>query len=398
MSSIILKTIKQEEYESGIKVFFSISIAEKQYELWYDFQGYNCKLHKVPERFDAIAVLFLYYALRNGFDLVSEYPISEDLYYSLSRHVIPHIYATNKDKTEEISIHAPLISERLSGSWIGSGVSCGVDSLAAIKEYTEEISLKDYQLTHLVYLKVGQHAETLGYNAEAEQKHFDEGLQNALGFSMAVGLPLIAGVSNYNDLVSDAFGYHNVIPTYTYRNLGSVMILQNHFSKYMYASSYGDINHFKVDVDGDIAYYERWLIPMISIENIHFYSASRAMERMEKTHMLVDYPPSYDHLSVCWSGAENCGYCRKCVRTMMTLDLFGALDKFGKSFDVDYYYQRRRDLFTYAYRAKRYDSFLQEIVTYMEDHSMKKPSLIDYAHLYIKKINNRHYPWVPKEP
>lgn len=392
---LTLNKIIQEEIVGGLNVCYQLSIGEKEYDLTYSFSAFDCKLHPIAERFDPIVILFLHYALCRGIDFESQYPISQELYYSITRHVIPHIVACNKNCTQEIAINAPRIKGKLEGDWVGSGVSCGVDSLAAIYEYTKDIELEDYRLTHLVYFKAGQQAEMLNrFDAEAEKKHFLGGVQNAISFSKNVGLPLITGESNINEIANDAFGYTAVSRIFTLRNIGSIMILQNHFSKYIFASSHGDINSFKVDVNGDIGDYERWLIPMISTDSLHVYSASKAMERIEKTALLVDYPASYDHLSVCWRTARNCGYCPKCVRTLMTLDLLGALDKYKNVFDIDSYYKRKRVFFAYAYYKHKKDHFYNEIICLMENNGLPKPPVWDIIRICIKKLKNGLYPFV----
>lgn len=396
MRRILLKKITQEKVSDGVRAFFHLDIDDKDVDLEYCFHSADCQIDKISDRFDAIAVLFVHQAVEYGYNLESVCPLSEELYYTLTRHVIPHLYAANKEYATEITIKAPLIKESYHGAWNGTGVSCGVDSMSAIYEYTQQIELDEYKLTHLVYLKVGQHAETIGrYDKELELSHFLEGLANAKAFAKDVNLPLIIGESNFNEVVCSAFGYSSLVPTFTYRNLGSMLMLQNYFSKYFYASSYGDINHFKVDLKGDVAYYERWLLPLISTDSIHFYSASKSLERFEKTAMLTEYTPSYKHLSVCWRGGKNCGYCSKCIRTMVTLDLLGALDKYAEVFDMELFQARRSDLYVRVYQKRKQDPFYEEIAQYMEKHKIKKPGLNKMMHFYVKKLNNHSYPQVP---
>lgn len=395
MKAIILKNIHQEACADGFIIEYTLDINNSIKKLWYRFSGVDCKIGLVSELFDPIAVLFLHYALRYGYNLESKYPISQELYYTLSYHVIPHLYACNKSKAHNIKISAPTTEKKIQGSWNGAGVSCGIDSMATIYEYYNEMNMEEYKLTHLVYFKVGQHAEELPeYNPNEEQRHFEDGKRNAIDFGKTIGLPVIVGESNYNDIVTELFGHESKVPTFTFRNAGSVLILQDFFARYYYASSYGDLNHFVADLGDDVAYYERWLLPLISTNNTRFYSASKAMERVEKTALVAKYPSSYNHLSVCWRGAKNCGYCNKCIRTMMTLDLLGKLDAYSEVFDLDLYKKRKKDYFAYAYLVKYKNSFYAEIFDYMKKKQLPMPKSADVINVCRKKVKNRRFPFL----
>jgi len=55
-------------------------------------------------------------------------------------------------------------------------------------------------------------------------------------------------------------------------------------------------------------------------------------DRIEKVAALVDEPAAWRTLRVCWRNPEqayNCGECEKCLRTMTTLEAYGALDRFN---------------------------------------------------------------------
>ena len=50
--------------------------------------------------------------------------------------------------------------------------------------------------------------------------------------------------------------------------------------------------------------------------------------RTDKTALVARHPVALSHLHVCWknAAAHNCGVCAKCLRTMATLEVLGALD------------------------------------------------------------------------
>jgi hypothetical protein len=52
--------------------------------------------------------------------------------------------------------------------------------------------------------------------------------------------------------------------------------------------------------------------------------------RTEKIEAIADAPVVHEALHVCWvqENDENCGVCNKCLRTMLVLDVCGALPRF----------------------------------------------------------------------
>lgn len=69
----------------------------------------------------------------------------------------------------------------------------------------------------------------------------------------------------------------------------------------------------------------RWSTNRLKI----IYDGAEA-DRVEKTEFIADSPLAQRHLRVCFSQFEalNCGRCEKCVRTMLTLEMAGSLNRF----------------------------------------------------------------------
>jgi len=106
--------------------------------------------------------------------------------------------------------------------------------------------------------------------------------------------------------------------------LGAVAhVLSPKFFRYYIASSHKleDDFHTSVHPTAD---------PLLSLDNmevIHDHPASRVV----KTRLVAMEPHSYRYLRVCWEnkdGINNCCRCQKCIRTMLTLDLIGALGRY----------------------------------------------------------------------
>ena len=66
---------------------------------------------------------------------------------------------------------------------------------------------------------------------------------------------------------------------------------------------------------------------LFSTRSLEIKHDGAAYTRVEKTALIARHKVALRHLHVCWraGAASNCGDCAKCMRTMATLQLFGAL-------------------------------------------------------------------------
>jgi hypothetical protein len=69
--------------------------------------------------------------------------------------------------------------------------------------------------------------------------------------------------------------------------------------------------------------------PLLSTERTRIVHDGAAFTRVEKTRLLTTSNAAMRTLRVCWKSEsdENCGRCNKCLRTMLILELLGALDR-----------------------------------------------------------------------
>jgi|GEM_PF-4840548 len=121
-----------------------------------------------------------------------------------------------------------------------------------------------------------------------------------------------------------------------------IYLLQKLWKTYYYASSLG-LSEFTVrNVEKkDVAYYEMLVLDCFSTECLKIYLEGSAKTRLQKTKLVVKYPPATKYLNVCWLGTSNCSRCTKCCRTLVALDILGQLDEFSSVFDIDYYKANR---------------------------------------------------------
>lgn len=383
---IIIKNIEKKQHPDTFEVIYSLVIRGNEYDLAYKISGE--KIDDVPLFCDPIVVSLLVYAVKYGLSFHSDYPISEKLYYNLTKHLIPQMSVITKTTEDMIQINMPVTKATYHGKWVGTGLSLGVDSFATLHEYREECELKEYRLTHLVHLKTGAHHGQLGYfDQNKEDELFLAENNRVKKFCQDYGYKLIVIESNLFAVTCTEFGY-GFDTTHTFRNLGCVLLLQNLFNKYYYASAF-NIDEFELNLNGPSGHYEKWVLPYISTENMEFYSANTNLTRFQKTKFISQFDDTYDNLHVCWYAAKNCGHCKKCIRTLVTLDILGVLDKYSKSFDLEYYNKNREALVSEVVVTRKRDSFFKEIYNYMIESNYKIPSKSMLVKVSIKLLFRR---------
>lgn len=358
----------QVETTGGCTVCFDLEIRNTPYTLEYKITG---DVNSVPERCDCVVVNFLLLAMRFNMDIQSNYPMSEALYFNLTRQVIPQVHLCNPDDTSCITIDVPTTNEKYASSWRGTGISLGVDSLSTIHEYQEESVPESYRLTHLVHMKTGAHHGLKGrFDRETENRLFNIENANVIRYCHEYGFPLVNIETNLFEIICSEF-VSTFADTVVMRNLGVLLLLQHKFDKYYYATTY-NINEFKIDIKDDNAYYENWLVPLLSTENISFYCANSAKTRIEKTEYIAGFEDAYRYLHVCHREGENCGECPKCIQTCIHLDLLGLLNRF-EVFDADKFNRNKKNLYATVSALRRNNLYYNDAYNQIKRYGAKMP-------------------------
>lgn len=334
MITIHKPTIRTENGKSRLES--SVSIDNFSGVLWFEveskFGPYLCH-----ERGDAFLVALLNYAMRNGHDITSEAPIGEDLYYRLSTDLIPAL-ANNSKVLHLTKITAAVDSSILPNAQaVGTGISCGVDSLHAVAQESNP-NFPRHKLTHLAFNNVGSHGA-----GERAQKLFDERRALAKKFCEEYHYEYVEGNSNLQDFIPQSH-----FLSHTYSSIFSVLALQKLYSVYYYASSGHKYNSFSIKDSEkyDSGLYELLSLNCFSSHSLKIYSEGGEKNRFEKLQSVVKFEPSYKYLNVCVKQFHNCGKCEKCVRTLVAIDALNCLEKYKTVFDINYYKQNRSYYYT----------------------------------------------------
>ena len=334
----------------------------------------------VIDRIDAYAWGLLGYAMNINADIISEIPISEQLYYNLSYHYIPTLAKARKE-FNHIRIKAPLIKEIESTcELIGTGISCGVDSLYTIKTHTSEVFPQSHRINTLAFFNVGSSMK----GGDILRTPLVQGrLELAEKFAMEYNYNFIFIESDIHMFIDRHIGYDHV-QNHTFMMLFCTYHLQSIIGKYYYSSGY---SYDKFHFGKDLASYDLLTFAMASIGHLQYYSTGAENNRLEKTKELIDYEPAQKYLNVCVENVENDSTCFKCTRTILALDGLQALDKFKKVFNIEIYRKKRFYYLKELYTGTKFknDGFMKEIYPLFKDEFTFKLKVS----IFLSIIKNR---------
>lgn len=365
----------------------SIDGLEKQiyFEVNEQYEKYLCY-----ERGDAFIIGLLSWAMRNKQDIYSCAPITEELLYNLNEYLIPSLTKYDK-RLYPVKIIAPIETEAISNAGgIGTGVSGGIDSFHAILNNTNK-KYKSLQLTHLCINSVGSFHK--GYAKYGISKAKKDIYERAQRIADELHLPLIESNSNIKEQFEIYFEY-----AHTYYSVFAIYCMQKLWKTYFYGSSGRDFSAFNLKNNStkSSALYELLSLPCFSTKNLRIYSEGATKTRIEKTKDIADNPIVQKYLHVCCTNGNNCNWCLKCKRTILTLDALGKLNDFRDVFNIEYYKKNKQEYLKWLYKEHIFDGKMHDAIYeyYKKEINMfiKLEYWMNYYFRYLFKVykNNGH--------
>ena len=299
-------------------------------ELWFRVRDEHADL--ISDRADAALLALVLPAMAAGEDLHVEGRVAARLHHQLSgpfqavmRHVVPSL--------RPIRIHATDIDtpgSRASG--VATAFSGGVDSFAVLADHHYDDPPPGFRLTHLVFANVGS-------NGPAGNLLFHRRYDRLAPAVARMGLPFVAVDSN----LMAFYGAVSFKHSYTVRNAAVSFLLQRGIGRAYHAAGTvlgGPPPQLPIK---DIAYFDPEILPMLSTEALDALWVGGESKRVEKTLRVAEIEDSYTVLDVCVRNDRpgNCSTCKKCVRTLLTLEIAGLLDRYAEIFDLDAFRRRR---------------------------------------------------------
>ncbi|MFO1131855.1 MAG: hypothetical protein U1E16_07590 [Hyphomicrobiales bacterium] len=202
-------------------------------------------------------------------------------------------------------------------------------------------------------LKLIEHRRAPGYlvsinaGAYSDRQEWMAAFDNLDGIASKFGLPVIYMDTNFHHL----FPKPN-LASHSLRNLSAATLLAGLVSTLFYSTSetLRDINYAESKDTGVMSLMEPLLLNALQRQDISTVMFGNDVSRVSKTEQISSNAIVQSHLDVCTNsdyqvnrgkGPLNCGQCRKCIRTMFTLEAFGALDRFASCFQIDNFRQNR---------------------------------------------------------
>ena len=207
-----------------------------------------------------------------------------------------------------VPITCDLAEPLLPGKGVGCFFSGGVDSFYSVLTHLEEV-------THLILVKSG--FDIFPPKPELSERTHRELAEAAAAY----GKPLITVETNVREISSRFVRWGRRYHGAALATVGQ--LLQSHIDTVLVPST---------DQQADLAPWGSHpaVDPLWSSSYLKVVHDSVKPSRSEKVREIIADPVAMRHLRVCWRNPDseyNCGKCEKCVRTMISLYAFGALEQ-----------------------------------------------------------------------
>lgn len=336
MSAVI--TIHQPALREGKTTARLVSVLEfdgKSLEMWYEVPKEYGHWFSA-DRADGFVVGFILQAMQMQKDIVTHAPMSSKLWHNLTLFFIPMMAKAFQNLHVIRLLPSSLIETTTPATAVAGGFSGGIDSFAAIVDHFVNEQSPNYRMSHFLFHNVGSHGDK---DYQAARTMFRQRYETLREYPVLVDVPFVPVDTNIHEIVPTEF-----VKTYITLNASVPLVLQNHFKKYFYASSYKneDCGVNKTDIVGR---FDPIAFHMLSTETLDCISTGGQLSRVEKTKLVAGYEISRRFLNVCInesSEGKNCSICIKCCRTLLTLDLFGLAWQYSEVFDLKRFAEVRR--------------------------------------------------------
>ena len=279
------------------------------------------------DTYDAFVLIPLFLAMKYNTDLRIKGNLSKRFYKNLTWY-IQKIFCDFSPKLSPVQIIVDgVISMPPKGSLIGTGISCGVDSLSTIYDRFIKEDDPDYRINALFFFNCGANG---GFQSDIEVRAFNVRYKRIRALASELYLPVIP--INFIDTMI------------LLSNYSCVLSLQNVVRRYYTSSTlgYNEIKNMGTKYKTyDLAEFcESYLIPLIRTERTELIVDGCQYRRVDKVKNIADWDIARRYLNVCHiytDDLSNCGFCEKCLRTLLPLEILGKLENFAQVFDIEKY-------------------------------------------------------------
>ena len=272
---------------------------------------------------------------------------------------------------------------------IGTGISCGVDSLSTLYDHFIKEDDEDYKINALFLFNCGTHGDYENPNTfDLYEKRYELNKRAA----DEMNLPVYQIDSNLHSFThkigENKVGYFAI--------WSCILAFEKAIKKYYVSSSdeYEEIktySKYKKDVDMS-GFCESYLVPLIRTENIELIIDGCQYRRTQKTENIADWEIANKYLNVCVNSKDgtNCSKCSKCMRTLIPLDAMGKIDKFSGVFNISIYRKHLLHNKCYFMANTKKSGFAKDISSYCVAHDYAMPpSVIAKSYIFLRRCASR---------
>lgn len=343
--------------------------------MWFAVKTENAHMF-TTKVYDAFLLVPLYLGMYLGQDVKIHGNVSKKLYRNLITYIQKILLNFSDDlKRVNLIVDGFDIVEDDEKFIIGTGISCGVDSMSTIYDHFEKEHDLDYKINTLFFFNTGTHGNY--ENSNTEKIYLERYMLNKLTAD-ELGLPVYMVNTNLH-----AFTHKIAEQKVGYFAIHSCIIsLQKVIKRYYMSSTYsynGIMKFGEQSHDFDLAEFaDSYLLPLIQTEKFELIYDGGQYTRTQKTCNIANWDIAKRHINVCISpleNAKNCSKCTKCMRTLIPLDSMGKVEQFGEVFNLDVY--RKNKFYNLCLFRKKYgkDGFATDIIDFAREHGEKIPSL-----------------------
>lgn len=317
-------------------------------------------------------IMGMYY----GQDVKIDGNISPRLYHNL-QHYMLNIFNRFSDKTKMVKVEVTGFDtvKQIDNPLIGTGISCGVDSLVTIYDNFVMENDPNFKLSSLFFFNCGTHGD---FENPESQKRFKDRANLNKRAADALGLPMYTVSSNLHAFThkwgEQVIGYLAIY--------SCALSMQKYVRRYLTSSnlSYDEIMVNRENSrDFDFAEYCESFYPhLVSTENFELVIDGCQYTRAEKTERIADWEIAQKYLNVCLqpiNDGHNCSCCEKCMWTLIPLEAMGKLDNFKEVFDIETYKKNSKEWKTKFVARTGKDSMETSVMGYAKSKGMKVPSV-----------------------
>lgn len=369
---------KRARLEVDIK-FTDINVAAPAETIWFEIDANYSRL-LVDDTCDPFLLVPLYLAMTYKTDLRIRGKVSKRLYKNLTWYG-QKIFCDFLPKLSPVKIivdgFAPTQAQ---GILIGTGISCGVDSLSTLHDRFINETDPDYKINAMFFFNCGS-------NGKAEdsitQYIAQSRVERGIALAGELGLPLCPIDTNFQEFF---LAEHGDTPLFL-AHYSCVLAMQNAIRRYYIGSacSYKGMKNSgtKYKLFDLAEFCESYFVPLIGTERTELIIDGCQYRRVDKIKNLADWHIAQKYLNVCHvyiTGSNftgNCSFCDKCLRTLLALEILGKLENFSQAFDLKTYKEKSFDYKAKVVANANNNVFYNELFELAQEYNYPMPKRHD---------------------